>query len=77
MHYGIVTQTSDGYTERQLRAYPLARQRIADGATAVPASRVCITFRRRLRTPHVASLLPEGIVATIITEAQAESLLAS
>jgi hypothetical protein len=76
MFYGIVTQTHEGYTERQLRAYPLVRQRIEDGAQPVPASSIKADMRRQLRTPHVAHLSAGGIVSTIITKAEAESLLA-
>ena len=74
MFYGIVTQVTPGYTERQLRAYALVRQRIEDGATAIPASAVKADMRRRLRTPHVAHLGPGGVVSTIITKAEAEAL---
>jgi hypothetical protein len=74
MFYGIVTQTQGAYTERQLRAYPIARQRIEDGATAIPASRIDTKIRRILRTPHVASLHAGGIVSVIISKAEAEHL---
>ena len=74
MYYGIVTQVTTGYTERQLRAYPLLRQRIEDGATPLPASAIKADMRRRLRTPHIGHLVPGGIVITIITEAEAKAL---
>lgn len=76
MYYGIVTQTQDGYTERQLRAYPLASQRVEDGAAVVPAARVR-KFAQRLRTPHVTSVLAGGIKVTHVSQAEAESLLSA
>lgn len=77
MFYGIVTQSDGaGYTERQLRAYPLLSQRTADGAQVVPAAKVR-RFRQRLRTPHVAHVVAGGIVVTHITKAEAEALAAS
>jgi len=77
MFYGIVTQTQGGYTERQLRAYPQLRQRIEDGAQVVPASLITATLRRRLRTPHVGQLLAGGILATIVTQPEADALKAN
>lgn len=76
MFFGIVTQTSDGYTERQLRAYPLMRQRVEDGAQVVPAAKVR-RMRQRLRTPHVSAVLAGGIKAVCVSKAEAEALLAS
>ena len=76
MFYGIVTQQIPGYTERQLRAYPLASQRIEDGAQVVPAARAR-RFSRRLRTPHVSAVLPGGIKAVFLSKDEAEGLMAS
>ena len=74
MYFGIVTQTSGNYTERQLRAYPLVSQRTQDGAAPIPATKIKSELRRRLRTPHVASVHAGGVVVTIITKAEADSL---
>lgn len=74
MYFGIVTQTVDTYTERQLRAYPLLSQRTQDGAAPIPATKVKTELRRRLRTPHVASVHAGGVVVTVISKAEADSL---
>lgn len=76
MFYGIVTQTSEGYTERQLRAYPLASQRTEDGAQVVAASRAR-RFAQRLRTPHVTLLMAGGIKVTHLTQSEADALLSA
>lgn len=74
MFYGIITQQATGYTEHQLRAYPLASQRVQDGAKAVPA-RTVRRFAQRLRTPHVTTIHAGGIKVTYLTAAEAAELL--
>lgn len=74
MFYGIVTQHTAEYTERQLRAYPLPSQRTQDGAKPVPASRLSPALHRQLRNNGCASVHAGGVVITRITEDQANAL---
>jgi len=71
MHYGIVTQHTAEYTERQLRAYPLPSQRTQDGAKPVKASSA-----RKLsaRMASCGTVLAGGIRATVISADQAAKL---
>jgi len=71
MHYGIVTQRTAEYTERQLRAYPLPSQRTQDGATPVSAAQARKLARRMA---SCGTVLAGGIRATIISADQAAKI---
>lgn len=71
MHYGIVTQHTAEYTERQLRAYPLPSQRTQDDAKPVKAS---AARKLSARMAACGTVLAGGIRAVVISSDQAAKL---